>query len=103
MMYLIDGQTTVTSLCPVLGETYAQIHNGSCQVKLQMPHGKELKISFIGTKPYINYNPIGGSEFLVVNILAEKFKFRPKFIPEKAFDIVKQNSTVFGMLHRVRF
>ena len=61
-----------------------------------------MNISFIGTKPYITYNPIGGSEFHVVKILSEKFKFIPKFIPERSFDIVNHNGTLSGMFHKVR-
>ena len=69
---------------------------------MQKPHGKEINISFIGVKPYITYNPIGGTEFLIVKILANKFKFIPKFIPEKSYDIVNHNGTPYGMFHRVR-
>ena len=53
-------------------------------------------------KPFISYNPVGGSDFLVVKILAKKFGFSPKFIPEKSYDIVRNNSTTYGMLYRVR-
>ena len=86
-----------------MGKTHAQTYNGVCPGHFQMPYGKELKISFIGIKPYINYDPIGGSEFLIIKILAEKFKFKPKFIPEKAYDTVNRNGIFYGMLHRVRF
>ena len=97
------GGQVITSLCPVLGKRYAQTYNGLCPHHTQTPYGKELKISFIGVGPYINYDPIGGSEFLIVKILAEKFKFRPKFIPERAYDMVEQKGTFYGMLHSVRF
>ena len=103
VLYMPDGNNATTSLCPVLGKTHAQTYNGLCPDHFQKPHGKELKISFIGTGPYINYNPIGGSEFLLVKILAEKFKFTPKFIAERSYDIIEQNGTFYGMLHRVRF
>ena len=102
-MYLLDGEDAITCLCPVLGKTHAHIYNGLCPGHFQTPYGKELKVSFIGIEPYINYHPIGGSEFLTVKILAEKFKFKPKFIPAKAFDTIEQNGTFYGMLHRVRF
>ena len=91
-----------TSLCPVLGQTHGQTYNGLCPGHFQTPYGKELKISFIGIRPYINYDPIGGSEFLIVKILAEKFKFTAKFIPERAADIVNKNGKFYGELHRVR-
>ena len=100
--YLIDGKNVITCLCPVLGKTYAHTYNGMCPDHFQKPYRKELKVSFIGIRPYINYDPIGGTDFLIVKILAEKFRFKPKFIPEKAFDMVEQNGTSHGMLHRVR-
>ena len=84
----------ITSLCPVLGQTHGQMYKGKCPGHLVTPYGRELKISFVGTKPYISFNPIGGSEFLVVKVLAEKFKFKPLFIP---------NDTFYGMDHMVRF
>ena len=61
-----------------------------------------MPISFIGLTPFIKYNPLGGSEFLVTQILAEKFGFLPKFVPERAFDVTTANGTTFGMVHRVR-
>ena len=70
---------------------------------MQKPYGKEINISFIGIPPYITYNPIGGSEFVIVKILSEIFQFIPKFIPEKTFDTVEHNGTFSGMLHRVSF
>ena len=101
---MIDGENVTTCLCPVLGKTYAHTYYGMCPDHLQKPYGKELKISFIGVRPYINpYNRlIEGSDFLVAKLLAEKFKFRPEFLPEKAFDVVKRNGQLYGMLHRVR-
>ena len=51
---------------------------------LQTPFGKTLPVSFIGSKPFIKYtNPIGGSDFLVMKIFANKFGFRPAFRPER--------------------
>ena len=93
-----------TCLCPVLGKTYAHAYNGMCPDHLHKSYGKELKVSFIGVRPYINpYNKLlEGSDFLIAKLLAEKFKFKPEFIPEKAFDKVKRNGKFFGMLHRVR-
>ena len=61
-----------------------------------------MPISFIGIPPFIKYNPFGGSELLVTQILAEKFGFWPKFVPERAFDVTKVNGTTYGMVHRVR-
>ena len=45
---------------------------------------------------------LGCTEFLIVKILANKFKFIPKFIPEKSYDMVNYNGTLSGMFHRVR-
>ena len=98
----VDSQMLTTSLCPVLGKPYAEIMKGSCPLNLENPKGKELKISFIGVSPYITYNPLGGSEVNLMKILAQHFKFSPKFIPEKSFDIVQTNGTAYGMFHRVR-
>ena len=95
-----------THLCPVLGKTFAEVHYDSCLPEMQHPNGKTLPISFIGIVPYIKYNPFGGSEPLVIQILAKKHGFQPNFIPEKAFDTSRQgkwkaNGTAYGMLHRV--
>ena len=73
-----------------------------CPDHFQIPYRKVLNVSFIGVRPYIIYEPIGGSDFLVVKILANKFRFKPEFIPEKAYDMVEHNGTSYGMLHRVR-
>ena len=97
-----DEKSKETSLCPILGETHAVSYNGTCPNHLQNPSGKELKISFIGFIPYIAYNPVGGSDILVVSILAKKFGFLPKFIPARSFDTITTNATTYGMLHRVR-
>ena len=92
----------MTYLCPVLGKVYAEISRVLCPSELQYPMGKTLLISFIGISPFIKYKPIGGSEFLVIKILAQKFGFFPKFVPERAFDVTKANGTIYGMVHRVK-
>ena len=60
-----------------------------------------IPISFIGIVPFIKFNPLGGSEFMVMKILAEKFGFTPYFLPERAFDVTRANGTTYGMVHRV--
>ena len=70
----------ITSLCPILGETHAQIFHGMCPRHAQSLQGKELKISFIGPEPFVTYNPVGGSDFLVIKLLAKKFGFLPKLL-----------------------
>ena len=101
-MPFADGKSKRTWLCPTLGKTHAVLHNRLCPKELGNPYKKELKISYIGASPFISYSPVGGSDFLVVNMLAEKFKFIPKFIPERSYDLVSSNGTTYGMLYRVR-
>ena len=91
----------LTSFCPVVGTRYAQKFHGICPKDTTSPHGKELNISFIGPPPFITYNPMGGSDFLLTKLLAEKFRFLPKFLPEKSRDIVKSNETSYGMMYMV--
>lgn len=85
-----------------MGKEFADISEVMCQSELQNPFGKTLSISYIGIIPFIKRNPFGGSEPLVIKLLAKKFGFSPKFVPERAFDITKINGTTFGMVHRVR-
>ena len=92
-----------TYLCPVLGKAHAEIHHDKCLSELQHPNGKTLPISFIGIVPYIKHNPFGGSEPLVIQMLAKKYGFLPNFVPERAYDVTKVNGTTYGMVHRVRF
>ena len=57
-----------------------------------------MPISFIGTQPFIAYNPIGGREFKVVAELAKKFRFLPNFIPMTSFG---DGTDGLGMTHHV--
>ena len=84
-----------------MGQRYAQFHDGMCPIDAQKPAGKSLQISFIGPSPHITYDPIGGSDFLIIGLLAKKLKFLPKFVPEQSFDIVNLNGTTFGKVHAV--
>ena len=86
-----------------MGKRWAQIVNCACPKHSQIPHGKELNISFIGPPPFITYKPIiGGSEFLLMKLLAHKFNFAPKFIHERNYDNVNINKTLlYGMVHKV--
>ena len=101
-VFFAAGESETTFLCPTFGKTHAVLHNRLCPKELENPYGKELKISFIGASPYITYSPVGGSDILVVNMLAEKFKFLPKFLPERSYDLVISNGTTYGMLYRVK-
>ena len=96
----------IISLCPTLGKKHAMIYQGSCPVHLQMAANKVLPIFFIGTAPFIkypkDYGKLGGSEFLVMNLLAKKHKFIPSFRPAKSFDIAETNGTQYGLVYQVK-
>ena len=73
-------------LCPALGEKHAKLHLGMCPSMWQKPFGKELGICFVGQPPHIK-QPIGGSDFRVLEIFADKFSFLPNYMPkESPFD-----------------
>ena len=100
--YLVGKRSRTKYLCPVLGKAYAEIHPVKCPSKLQQPNGKSLLVSFIAIEPYIRYNPFGGSDYLVLQMLAKKYDFLTSLVPERAFDVTKVNGTTYGMVHRVR-
>ena len=82
---------------------FAITRQGLCPWILQHPIGKKIPISFIGPQPYIKYKPtIGGSEFLVIKTLAQKFRFLPDFKPERSYDVTKKNGSTSGMVWSVR-
>ena len=94
----------VRSLCPALGEPYAELYYGMCPKLLQSPFKKNFDVTFVGTEPFIDSDDFEivhdsidlyvGSEFAVMKIFAEKFKFFPNFIHEtESFD---------GMMHKVK-
>ena len=58
-----------------------------------------FNISFIGVPPFVTYNPVGGSEFKVMSILAKKFKIIPNYIPARSFD---GNVHMVSMFHANR-
>ena len=60
-----------------------------------------LPITYIGIMPYVKHNPFGGSESLVIKILAEQFGFLTKFVPERAFDVRNGLQVTGGMVYRV--
>ena len=76
----LDNISKTTYLCSVLGSPYAEIHDKQCLPEMRLPNGKILPISFIGIIPYIKYKPFGGSEPLVIQMLARKYGFIPHFI-----------------------
>ena len=81
-----DEKSKIISLCPTLGQMYAELQTGICSSICQSPVRKILPVSFIGPYPYIKYtNPFGGSDFMVMKIFALKFGFRPTFHPERSY------------------
>ena len=86
---MTDGTEVRTSFCPELGKRNAEEYLGICPLHVQEPFGKTLNVSFIGQPPYVIYNPLGGSEFVITQILAKKFGFVPKFIPAKSWDTIQ--------------
>ena len=53
------------------------MYNGICPVHLQSPFEKELQVSFIGGRPFITYDPIGGSAFTVTRLFAKNMDSSP--------------------------
>ena len=98
---VIPEKFGIISLCPVLGNMKALAYNGMCPGHTKSPFQKNIKVSFIGLWPYIVYNPIGGSDFILTRIFAKKHGFNPLFIPAKTFNAVKFNGTTIGMIHQV--
>ena len=100
---MTDGSEVTTSFCPKLGKKNAQEYEGFCPLHVQEPFGKTLNVSFVGDRPFIIYNPLGGSEFITTQILAKKFGFIPKYIPATSWDTTSQgNQTTYGMVQQVR-
>ena len=100
---LTGGRGVITSLCPSLGKMHAVEYRGVCPSHMQEPRGKMINISFFGVEPYVYRNPIRGTDFLVTTLLGKKYKFIPKFNPEKSWDSFQLNqTTIHGMVHQVR-
>ena len=100
-VYLTGGEWIATSFCPALGKMYALEHPDRCPAYLQEPHGKTLNVSFIGHPPFITYNPVGGSDLILINLLAKKFKFFPKYLPAATEDKLESNISSNGTVHLV--
>ena len=91
----------ISSLCPVLGKMHAQVYSGVCPYDTENPDQKEIRVSFWGPRPYITYDPVGGSDFILVGLFAKKHGFIPIFVPARSIEVVKANGTISGMLHSV--
>ena len=82
---------------------YAEEFKGSCPSHLQEPSGKTLNISFLSNPPYVIYNSLVGSDFLVIKILANKFRFNPKFIFSKYLVALDTDEASSSMVYQVKY
>ena len=78
-----DG-SIIHSLCPALGKRHALAYKGMCPLHLRNPLGKEINAMFDLHPPYAMPSPFGGmgSDFILMQLLASKFGFIPRFIYE---------------------
>ena len=58
---------------------------GLCPLYLQNPLGKEIAVSYHHNPPFSMPSPLGGkgSDFLIIQLLARKIGFIPRFIYEE--------------------
>ena len=108
--YVLGVEAKVRSLCPMLGQTYPILVEGFCPTHLQSPRNKVLPISYIGDPPFIRFDSFtgqsggltGGSDFLVIKVLAQKFSFTPKFrFGEYYSHITTEDGDWLGMVAQV--
>ena len=83
------------------GKMHAQIVKGWCPPNLQRPEGKKLTISYVPLPPYVVFDPFGGSDILIIDLLAKKLRFNPNFKLEKSYDVRLLNGTKHGLVHSV--
>ena len=81
--FISTDRSVVHSLCPVLGERHAQIVIGLCKKNFQNPLRKKINISFYYAPFWSTNPPLGGSDFLLIKLLARKSGFIPKFVHER--------------------
>jgi hypothetical protein len=101
----ITGYLKMTSLCPTVGKGLSVKQNGLCPTLSTSLHGKSILLSYIGVKPYIymHSQPVTGSDILILNLLAHKFKFSYTLKQETSFDWVKgKNGSNSGLIYAVR-
>ena len=74
---LLHPGRTIKSICPVLGKSDVELKlGGECSSTYQNPVGKELAACYVYVgPPFITIEPLGGSDLLVLEIFAKKFKF----------------------------
>ena len=104
---MVKTVSEITSLCPTLGEKYAQVVPGMCPPSLQKPNGRVIPVTYFGSPPYIISNKkrqlVGGTDLEILKIFAEQFGFTPKVRKEIFFDIINVNGTKRGLVGSVRF
>ena len=76
---------------------------GVCPAHFQSPVGKDLPISYIGTPPYIlGSGATGGTDILVINLLAERYGFVPILKQTPQYLIMEyKNGTKYGKKYQV--
>jgi hypothetical protein len=70
----------ISSMCPTVGMKFSKKHDGLCPKSTISLAKKSIKVSYIGVEPYIYMRemPPRGSDILILNLLAQKFKFKVK-------------------------
>jgi hypothetical protein len=70
----------ISSMCPTVGKKFSEKHDGLCPKSTISLAEKSIKVSYIGVVPYIFMlkMPPRGSDILILNLLAQKFKFKVK-------------------------
>jgi hypothetical protein len=95
----------ITSLCPTVGKGKSVIYNGLCPTLSMSLHGKTILVSYIGIRPYIDMRsqPVAGSDIMILNLLARKFRFSYTLKQETSYDWVKgKNGSNSGLIYAVR-
>jgi hypothetical protein len=70
----------ITSMCPTVGNKFSVKHEGLCPKSTITLAAKSIKVSYVSVEPYIYMRemPPKGSDILILNLLAQKFKFKLK-------------------------
>ena len=87
-----------------MSKKYSVLVTGMCPSDLQNPRGKVIPISVVGAYPYVVYGKdkewVGGVEFQVIDVYAEKFGFTPDLKRATGYDgngsVVDMVGTAFG-------
>ena len=93
-MFIPTGGRVIHSVCPALGKRHGQVFKGLCPGHLQTPLGREINISFTYLPPFSMHPPDGGSDFLLIKLLAKKSGFIPVFIEHTYHDLIQSVSSL---------